>query len=230
MVSDWSLFCPSFFDPRFFNCQYCATGVGGNFVAIQSSRMSTYLHKHALPRQLPNSDPVSCTVPGASFFSETSVHTKMARILLALAIPSHFLFLLVTEAVNQTYFMTTPFVTIYLAVGIIHVAVLLQLAYNFVHWLWKMGVDPDSSAIPFLTSFADFIGTVLLATAFIFLTAMGDKNAIEPQNTGTQGAVQYHWDDWPLSETACSEYVLWHSLKGLYIFCVICNTQLTDKV
>lgn len=104
----------------------------------------------------------------------------MARLLLGLAIPSHFLFLLVTEAINRTYFLTAPFLSIYLTVGIIHVVLLLQLAYNFVHWLWKVGVNPDNSAIPFLTAFADLIGSVLLATAFSLLYAIRDKNAYEP--------------------------------------------------
>ena len=54
-------------------------GVGGNLVAIQSSRMSTHLHKYALPKQLPKTDPSTCTYPGATFFSKTS--KKIAIIL-----------------------------------------------------------------------------------------------------------------------------------------------------
>lgn len=66
----------------------------------------------------------------------------------------------------------------YVFIALLQVAILLQIAYNFVHWLWKMGVDPDNSAIPFLTAFADLIGSILLATAFVFLMSVGDPNAV----------------------------------------------------
>lgn len=103
----------------------------------------------------------------------------MARILICLAIPSHLTFLLVTEWVNKRFFLTLPFITIYLLIGAIHVAVLLQLAYNFVHWLWKVGVNPDNTAIPFLTAFADLVGSVLLFTSFVLLYLAGDPNAYD---------------------------------------------------
>lgn len=111
------------------------------------------------------------------------VHTTMARLLLGLAVPGHLTFLLVTELVNKKYFLTAPFILIYLMIGAIHVAILLQLAHNFVHWLWKVGVNPDNTAIPFLTAFADLVGSVLLFTSFVLLFLAGDPNAYDASHS-----------------------------------------------
>ena len=108
----------------------------------------------------------------------------MARLLLFMALPAHVLFLLVTEWFNENYYFTPAFITIYLGVCFFQVTFLLQLAYNFVHWLWRVGVNPDNSAIPFLTAFADLIGAVLLASAFVFLYLIGDVNASIDSSTG----------------------------------------------
>lgn len=32
---------------------FCISGIGGNLVAIQASRISTYLHLHSIPGELP---------------------------------------------------------------------------------------------------------------------------------------------------------------------------------
>jgi len=104
----------------------------------------------------------------------------MARVLLSLALPAHILFLVLTEFVNNKYFFTPSFLIIYLLVGMTQVVILLQIAYNFVHWLWSVGVDPDNSAIPFLTALADLIGSLLLATAFASLYGIRDPNAYTP--------------------------------------------------
>ena len=112
-------------------------------------------------------------------FPSAGAHTKMARILLSLAIPSHMAFLLVTEFVNKRFYLTPSFILIYLMIGALHVAFMLQMAYNFVHWLWKVGINPDNTAIPFLTASADLIGSLLLFTAFISLYLAGDPNAYD---------------------------------------------------
>lgn len=116
----------------------------------------------------------------------------MARILLCLAIPSHLTFLLVTEFVNKKYFLTAPFILIYLIIGAIHVAILLQLAHTFVHWLWKVGVNPDNTAIPFLTAFADLVGSVLLFTSFVLLFLSGDPNAYDASRFASNATTPVH--------------------------------------
>ncbi|KAL0180776.1 hypothetical protein M9458_023182, partial [Cirrhinus mrigala] len=43
-------------------------GVGGNLVAVQASRISTYLHMNALPIAEPNPAPRKCPTPWSTFF------------------------------------------------------------------------------------------------------------------------------------------------------------------
>lgn len=47
----------------------CPAGVGGNLVAIQSSRISTYLHVRSTPGVLPLPMKGSCPRPWATFCS-----------------------------------------------------------------------------------------------------------------------------------------------------------------
>ncbi|XP_035306581.1 solute carrier family 41 member 2 isoform X3 [Cricetulus griseus] len=42
-------------------------GIGGNLVAIQASRISTYLHLHSIPGELPD-EPKGCSYPFRTFF------------------------------------------------------------------------------------------------------------------------------------------------------------------
>jgi len=46
-----------------------------------------------------------------------------------------------------------------------------------VHWLWLNKIDPDNSAIPYLTALGDLLGTGLLAVAFLILYAIGDRDS-----------------------------------------------------
>ena len=43
------------------------SGIGGNLVAIQASRISTYLHLHSIPGELPD-EPKGCYYPFRTFF------------------------------------------------------------------------------------------------------------------------------------------------------------------
>jgi solute carrier family 41 len=47
--------------------------------------------------------------------------------------------------------------------------ILLYTAHLLIHLMWKWKVDPDNSAIPFLTALGDVLGSSLLALAFFFL-------------------------------------------------------------
>lgn len=42
-----------------------------------------------------------------------------------------------------------------------------------IHSMWKWKIDPDNSAIPYLTALGDLFGSTLLLIAFIFLSAIG---------------------------------------------------------
>lgn len=56
-------------------------------------------------------------------------------------------------------------------------AILLYIAHVMVFWMWRWSVDPDNSAIPYLTALGDLLGTGLLAIAFHFLYLIGDRDA-----------------------------------------------------
>jgi hypothetical protein len=43
--------------------------------------------------------------------------------------------------------------------------------------MWRVKIDPDSSAIPLLTALGDLLGTTLLAFAFFLLIAVGNQTA-----------------------------------------------------
>lgn len=46
---------------------FSVSGIGGNLVAIQASRISTYLHLHSIPGELPD-EPKGCYYPFRTFF------------------------------------------------------------------------------------------------------------------------------------------------------------------
>lgn len=43
--------------------------------------------------------------------------------------------------------------------------------------MWKYKIDPDNSAIPYLTALGDLTGSCLLLLAFMFLNAIGNESA-----------------------------------------------------
>lgn len=43
--------------------------------------------------------------------------------------------------------------------------------------MWERSIDPDNSAIPYLTALGDLLGTGLLALAFLFLYVIGDRDS-----------------------------------------------------
>ena len=50
--------------------------------------------------------------------------------------------------------------------SLVQVATLLYASNHLVLWLWKLKVDPDNAAIPYLTAAGDLIGGALLAITF----------------------------------------------------------------
>ena len=57
------------------------------------------------------------------------------------------------------------------------VILLLYIAELMIVWMWTKGMDPDSSAIPYLTAAGDLIGTAFLGIAFHILNAIGDGDS-----------------------------------------------------
>jgi solute carrier family 41 len=60
---------------------------------------------------------------------------------------------------------------------------LLYIAHVIIHAMWKWKIDPDNSAIPYLTALGDLLGSSLLALAFIFLRSIGHGYGVS-ENTG----------------------------------------------
>lgn len=65
---------------------------------------------------------------------------------------------------------------------------LLYIAHIIIHFMWKRKIDPDNSAIPYLTALGDLLGSSFLAMAFLFMTSVGyvyGKGEVDPTTTPT---------------------------------------------
>lgn len=155
-------------------------GVGGNLVAVQASKISTALHKQAELGTLlippGHTHPVIFITPIANFFGN-GVHARTTKVLMAMVIPGHIIFIYMINYMKDGNASLTPlFVFVYLCAAMLQVAALLYIAYIMIHWMWKRKIDPDNSAIPYLTSMGDLLGISLLAIAFQFLYLVGDQD------------------------------------------------------
>lgn len=58
---------------------------------------------------------------------------------------------------------------------------LLYICAWMVHKMWSRGIDPDNSAIPYLTALGDLFGIALLAIAFqiVYLVTGKDSNIVK---------------------------------------------------
>ncbi|XP_067360810.1 solute carrier family 41 member 1-like isoform X2 [Channa argus] len=141
-------------------------GVGGNLVAIQASRMSTYLHYWSVPGALPFKMSQSCPGPCATFCS-SDVNSKSAGVLATLVVPGHLFFLCTIHLLHGGHIAMTPiFIICYLFAALLQVVILLYVASLLVRWLWQRGLDPDNFSIPYLTALGDLLGTGFLAVSF----------------------------------------------------------------
>jgi len=95
---------------------------------------------------------------------------RSARILIAMAVPGQTVFVFVADLLhNGRSTLTLEFVTAYLTASITQIMILLYVGHIMVHVMWRVKIDPDNSAIPYLTALGDFLGTSLLALAFMVL-------------------------------------------------------------
>ncbi|XP_028261733.1 solute carrier family 41 member 1-like [Parambassis ranga] len=141
-------------------------GVGGNLVAIQASRMSTYLHYWSVPGALPAKMSGKCPGPCATFCS-SDVNSKSASVLITMVVPGHLLFLYTIHLLHGGHTaMSATFIICYLSAALLQVMILLHVASLMVRWLWRRGLDPDNFSIPYLTALGDLLGTGFLALSF----------------------------------------------------------------
>ncbi|XP_005005308.1 solute carrier family 41 member 3 isoform X2 [Cavia porcellus] len=154
-------------------------GVGGNLVAIQTSRISTYLHIWStpgiLPLQMKKFWPNPCSI-----FCTSEINSKSARVLLFLVIPGHLIFFYIIYLVEgQSVTNSKTFMVLYLLAGLIQVTILLYLAEVLVRLTWYQALDPDNHCIPYLTGLGDLLGTGLLALCFIISWVLRSKAELD---------------------------------------------------
>ncbi|XP_054300290.1 solute carrier family 41 member 2 isoform X3 [Pongo pygmaeus] len=98
-------------------------GIGGNLVAIQASRISTYLHLHSIPGELPD-EPKGCYYPFRTFFGP-GVNNKSAQVLLLLVIPGHLIFLYTIHLMKSGHTsLTIIFIVVYLFAAVLQIGML----------------------------------------------------------------------------------------------------------
>jgi len=152
-------------------------GVAGNLVGIQASRISTDLHRTSKLGHLP-APLSSCNLlnPLYSFSLSCCSASPMmtsnataALVLLFLVIPGHLVFNLAIGLSQGFTVLSAGFLFLYLLAALLQVGLLLHLANVMVHSMWSRGVDPDNSAIPYLTALGDLLGGAALALVFHLL-------------------------------------------------------------
>ena len=90
--------------------------------------------------------------------------------LLSMVVPGHFIFLCALayfqDGGGSSVLDSLQFSGLYFTAAFVQVGGLLAFAEFLVAWLWTRGTDPDSAAIPYLTSLGDLLGGILLSGAF----------------------------------------------------------------
>ncbi|XP_063010404.1 solute carrier family 41 member 2 isoform X2 [Melospiza melodia melodia] len=100
-------------------------GIGGNLVAIQASRISTYLHLHSIPGELPE-EAKGCYYPCRTYCG-AGVNNKSAQVLLLLVIPGHLIFLYTIHLMKSGHTSLTPiFIAVYLLAALLQAYQLLS--------------------------------------------------------------------------------------------------------
>lgn len=137
------------------------SGVGGNVVAVQASRISTSLHRDQDLGVLPEEES-ACVNPMDMIISENPNYS-VTKLFLLIIIPGQLLFYLFCITVNgRLSVIDYVFTLAYLVAAFIQVFILLYLAFVLSYALWSRQVDPDSCAIPYLTSIGDVTGACLV--------------------------------------------------------------------
>lgn len=95
-----------------------------------------------------------------------------------MSIPGQIIFIYLADYIHMS--MSTigfTFIFSYLTVSLLQICILLYTAHILIHTMWKYKMDPDNSAIPYLTALGDLLGSCLLALAFLTMKALGSPYA-----------------------------------------------------
>lgn len=158
------------------------SGVAGNLVAIQTSRLSTYLHQRTKIGTQPHTAGV-CVDPCSAFFGKGR-NARAARVLMMMVLPGHLVFTYTISFLRPSRMAITPvFLLVYFSSAVFLVFILLYLSRCMVYWMWGRKIDPDTAAIPYLTALGDLFGIGLLALSFHLLRSLGDVNAMAKEES-----------------------------------------------
>ena len=103
-------------------------------------------------------------------------YAKTARILILMSIPGQILFITCADYIHMSQItLGAAFILSYSFVSLLQICLLLYTSHVMIHAMWKWKIDPDNSAIPYLTALGDLLGSALLFVAFAFLTAIGNS-------------------------------------------------------
>ena len=132
-------------------------------------------------------------IPGHLIFSYTisylqAGHTSLTAIFMLVYLTAAVLQVSASSSsfkCSKTHLLVMPrnFFAVYCVIDLsflsffLQVLLLLYIAHVMTHWMWKRGIDPDNSAIPYLTAIGDLLGTGLLALAFQILYLIGDRDS-----------------------------------------------------
>lgn len=137
--------------------QLVINGIGGNMAAVHASKLSTNMHTGKPPGP---------------------VISNTTKLLLLMVIPGQLVFTYTISFLQAGHTSLTPvFLLVYMCAALTQVLILLTISHYMVVWMWKLGLDPDNSAIPYLTALGDLFGTAFLGLAFHILFLIGDQDS-----------------------------------------------------
>lgn len=165
-------------------------GVGGNLVAVQASKISTYLHQFGKVGCLPANRLITYVSPYRAFACKERESCN-AVILLLMSVPGHIVFiaLLILSGQVGTTALNVPFLSIYICTAIIQITILLYTCQLLCRVLWLLNWNPDNNAIPLLTALGDLLGTSLLAFAFLLHVRLFPEYAQQEINDDVNGTL-----------------------------------------
>ncbi|XP_074099064.1 solute carrier family 41 member 1 [Cotesia typhae] len=158
--------------PGFSVFQPIINGIGGNLVSVQASRISSTLHQTSLMGIIPSFTKI-CVSPWKALMKGVPF-AKTARLLITMGIVGELIFIYAADYIKQgESTLHFYFVFSYIVVALVQIMLLLYVAHIIIHAMWRFKIDPDNSAIPYLTALGDLSGTIFLGGAFWLLQEIG---------------------------------------------------------
>ncbi|VDK27293.1 unnamed protein product [Gongylonema pulchrum] len=152
------------------------TGLGGNRVSVQSSRLCTALHLSPYPLgTLPDGTTVRTYFNPFRLLCLQHIDSKVAFLLLLTAIPYNFLFVIIVIFAAKNVDFSWILVSAYVVAAFVQGLVLFYLCQVTVYTLWWLRMDPDNSSFPILTSVGDVLGIGMLYAVFLILSLCAPK-------------------------------------------------------